>query len=126
MTEERKKTKNGEVFIDGEILIIKMFGQITAEQIAEIANAGIEMVKKSKDVKYNLIDISGVIRAPLSARQKASDYIGGVKKMAFVCSNPVARIIGSFFLRRYSFSMPVKMFSNTDEAKKWLTEGESG
>ena len=120
--EGKIRTKNGEVWVEGEILIIKMFGQVTAEEIEEMANAGIGMVKNHKEVKYNLVDISGVSMAPLSARQKAFDYVGNVKKMAFVCTNPVARIIGSFFLRRYSFSMPVKMFSSMDEAKKWLSE----
>jgi hypothetical protein len=120
---ERTKTANSEIWSEDDILVIRLFGELTAEEIGEIARKGIETVEKSKNIKYNLIDISGVKKAPLGAREAAfSSFDGPAKKMAFVCTNPVSRIIGSFFLRRYKMSIPVKMFSSTEEAKKWLRE----
>jgi hypothetical protein len=121
---EKKKTKNGEIWVDGEILMMKLSGEISAKEIKEIAELSLGMTKKSKRIKYNAIDISGVKKVPLSARDMAAVYTKGpAEKIAFICSNPVSRIIGSFFLRIYKLKFPNKLFSNIEDAKKWFKEG---
>ncbi len=122
---DRIKTTKGEAWVEGAILMMKLSGDITVQDIEEIANAGMELATKSKNVKYNLVDISGVRKVPLSARQSAFEKFGGpAKKLAFVCRNPVSRIIVSFFLRRYKVPMPIKVFSDSEEGKIWLVEND--
>ena len=120
---EKIRTKNSEIWVDGEILMMKISGEPTAKEIKEIAELGLDMVKKSKNIKYNAIDISGVKKVPLSARGMAFVYtVGPSEKIAFICSNPVSKIIGSFFLRLYKLKFPNKIFSDIEDAKKWFKE----
>jgi hypothetical protein len=122
---ERIRTENGEVWIEADILMMKLSGRIVAEEIEEIAKIGLELTKKFKNVKYTLVDISGVRSVPFGARKVASSHFSGpAEKLAFVCENPVARIIGSFFLRRYKIPIPTKLFSNIEDAGKWFKENE--
>jgi len=123
--EDRIKTKNGEAWVEGEILMMKMSGEVTAEEIEEMAKIGVDMANKFKKIKYNVVDISGVRKVPLNARKMAfQSFTGPAEKIALVCINPVARIIGSFFLKRYDFAKPIRMFSTVEEAKKWFREGK--
>lgn len=123
---EKIKLKNGEIWVEGDILMIKLSGEITAEEIEEVAKISLDLNEKFKNVKYNVVDISDVRKAPLNARETAFNYSGGemTEKQAFVCTNPVAKIIASFFIRRYKLPIPTKLFSNLEEAKKWFREGE--
>jgi hypothetical protein len=119
-----EKLKKYEVWVDGDILMMKLSGVIMPEDIEDIAKKGLALAKKS-GTKYNLIDISCVKSVPLSTRNAAaSSFSGPAKKIAFVCNNPVARIIGSFFLRRYKIAIPIKLFSSAEEARKWFREKE--
>lgn len=121
------KTKNSELWVGGDILMIKISGTVEAGEIEKIARIGTTLTKKFKNVKYNIIDISDVRKVPLGARKAAleSFNIRASEKIAFIYSNPVARIIGSFFLRRYKLPIPSKMFSTIEEAKKWFKRGKN-
>ncbi len=120
-TGEVLKTSKGELWTEGEILFIRLSGQVGALDIEEVAKAGKEITNKNSNIKYNIIDISDVKGAPFGARKAASEcFSGPAVKIAFVCKNPVARIIGSFFLRRYKIPIPTKIFSSEDDASRWL------
>lgn len=123
---EKIRTNNSESWVDGDILYINMHGEPTASDIEKVAKIGKRLCEEHKNVRYNLVDISGVKMVPLSARKMAFHYSSlRAKKMAFICTNPVARIIGSFFMRRYKLPLPTKMFSNIGAASNWLREKKS-
>ncbi len=120
---DRIKTRNGEVWVEGEILMITLSGEVTAQDIEKVAKVGLSLTKKHKGIKYNAVDISGVRSVPFSARSVASDYLRGpAEKIAFVCANPVARMIGSFFLRRYRITIPIRIVPTLEDARKWFRE----
>ncbi len=119
---EKVKLKNSEVWVDGDILMIKMSGEATYEEMDEITNASADLVKKFK-LKYILVD-SDVRKMSLSARKKNFTYVGAVtvEKIAFICANPVTRAIAMFLVRGYKLEIPVRLFSNAEDAKKWFSE----
>ncbi len=120
---DRIKTKNGEVWVEGEILMMKMSGEIEEDEMKEIARINMDMIKKFK-LKYVLV-VSDVTKTSFDARQMASNFnLDPIKKIAMICKNPVTRIIASFFMRKYALTIPTKLFSDTEEAKKWLREGK--
>jgi hypothetical protein len=119
------KTKNSEIWIEDGIIILKIFGEITAEEVEKIAMTGEDFTKKSGDnIKYVAIDISGVKNVPSGVTKAAFNYstMGAAEKDAFICANPVARIIGSFFLKMYKLPLPTRIFADMEEAKKWFKE----
>ncbi len=117
------KAKKGTLWVEGEILMMSLSGEVLPEDIEEIAKIGLDLAKKSKRIKYNIIDISGVRGVPISTRKAAiGNFSGPAKKIAFVCKNPVAKIIGSFFLRMYRIPIPARMFSSAEDAKRWFRE----
>jgi hypothetical protein len=122
---DKIKTKNSEIWIEDSIIILKIFGEITAEEVGKIAIAGDDLTKKLGDnIKYVAIDISEVKNVPSGVTKTAFSYstMGKAEKEAFICANPVARIIGSFFLKIYKLPLPTKIFSDIEEAKKWFEE----
>jgi hypothetical protein len=120
---ETIKTKNSEIWVEEDILIIRMSGELLEEEVEEIKNIGFGLVEKLK-LKYVIVD-SDVKQMPLKAREKAFDIYQGtsVEKIAFVSKNSVTRIIASFLIKRYAPSTPTKLFANSEEAKKWFRPG---
>ncbi len=41
---------------------------------------------------------------------------------ALIVSHPVSRIIGNFYMGINKTKMPVRMFTRTEDAKKWLKD----
>ena len=41
---------------------------------------------------------------------------------ALIVGNPVSRIMGNFYMGINKTKMPVRMFTRTDQARKWLKE----
>ncbi len=120
------KTNNSEIWIEGGIIMIRMWGELneksTKVQIKEIKN----LRKESGNIKYVIVDISDLKKVSLKARRIfASEYSGsGVRKIGVICKNPLSKTIASFFLGINKPAILIKLFEDVEEAKKWLREDE--
>ena len=118
---EKARTKNSEMWVEGDILMMRMSGNISDEEMEEIAKTDMELVRKFKP-KYVLVD-SDVMKISFGARRLASSIqLGPIRKIAMICKNPVTKIIASFFLKKYRLSTPVRIFSSAEDAKEWFRE----
>jgi hypothetical protein len=119
-----KKTmvKDTEIWPEENILMIKMSGELTSEELEEIVKVSADMIKKS-GLKYILV-VSDVVKMPLSARKAATKIYEdkSIKKMAFICDNPVTKAIATFLLGVYKLTVPTRIFDNAEEAKNWFRE----
>ncbi len=119
------KAGNGEVWVEGDILMVKMTGELTLEKLEEIAKTGISLAGKYK-FRYVLVD-SDVTKMHLSARKAVSAIVQvPVEKVALICGNPVTRAIATFIMRGFKLQIPTRILSNAEEARKWFREGENG
>jgi hypothetical protein len=121
------KIKNSEIWVEDDVLIVKVSDTISIEEVIEIVKIRLDLIEKFKNIRYGVLDISEIKNIDLKAREAVSsnsDRPGGpIKKSAFICANPLARIIASFFLKKYNPLLPNKIFSNIEDAKKWFKEG---
>ncbi|MEQ1569384.1 MAG: hypothetical protein ABMA64_27350 [Myxococcota bacterium] len=70
-----------------------------------------------------LVQLGGVRSVTREARQFfATDplNLSVASRVALVGSNPVARVIGNFFLGLNRSSLPVRLFGSTEDALTWL------
>ncbi|MCK4751763.1 MAG: hypothetical protein KAT15_32125 [Bacteroidales bacterium] len=65
---------------------------------------------------YNIKTVSKESRGIYSSKETAI-YLSAA---ALLVGNPVSRIIGKFYLGINKTCMPVKMFTNTEEATDWM------
>jgi len=119
---EKIKLKNAELWIEDDICIGKIWGEPDEELVKEFAKRAEELLKKIPGKKYSLIDISDVRKATLGARKATQNLPLVSEKIALVYKNPLAKVIGSFFLRIIKLKAPIKLFATIEEAKKWFKE----
>jgi hypothetical protein len=116
------RTQNSEIWTEGEILMARLSGVITADEIERMTKISREMAYKS-GAKYGIVDMSDVTDAPFGTRKAdPSSFTGPVKKAALVCSSHTSRIVSYFLLKRYEIPIPTKIFSDVGGAKKWFSE----
>ena len=114
------------MWIEEDILMIKLRGEIDEEEVKEINKRGIELLEKIPGkIIYYLVDISDVKKATAGARKATKNitFVPDVpEKIALVYNNPLTRVLGSMFLRIAQPKVPTKLFSAIEEAKKWFKE----
>lgn len=119
---DRARTANSEIWTEGDVLMVRVTGEVPVEEIERISKMGKDIAGKTR-INYSIIDITNVKDAPFGMRKAdPSVFDGPAKKTAFVCQNAASRIVGSFFLKRYEIPVPVRMFSDAECAKKWFSE----
>jgi hypothetical protein len=81
----------------------------------------------SGDVVYPiLVDMRKIRSISKEARDHFAmkDRKPGVVAIAMVVSSPLSRIIGNFFLGLNLPAVPTRMFSDRDQAERWLLSGK--
>ena len=122
---EKIVINNVEIWEEGDILIMKTEGEIKAQDMEEAVKTGSALIRKHK-IKH-ILSICDITKMPLDARKAAAkiyDSFSTVKKAAVVCTNPVTRAVIMFLMGVYKLPVPVKVFSNAEDAKKWFREKE--
>jgi hypothetical protein len=118
------KTEVGEFWIEDDIVFVKVLCRSLDENETkkniDILNGMFNKIPSGR--RLILAELVNLEKTSLSARKIISEV--KLDKMAIVVKNPVTRVLGSFFLRIYKSSMKGKLFSNVDDAKKWLKEKE--
>ncbi|XOB40515.1 MAG: hypothetical protein ACKKMR_00685 [Candidatus Nealsonbacteria bacterium] len=125
MKKESIKTRSSETWIEDNIMMIRMWGKIDKEEVERITEAGIKITKNLQR-RGIIVDISEIEKVSLEARRfvnESPEIAKHVrKKVALVYKNPMARIIGSFFLKLNKPSIEVELFPTVEKAKKWTEE----
>ncbi len=71
-----------------------------------------------------VVNITNIKRVSKESRDiYSSEEMGGlISAAALIVGNPVSRIMGNFYMGISKTKMPVRMFTRTYEAKKWLKD----
>ncbi|XOB42455.1 MAG: STAS/SEC14 domain-containing protein [Candidatus Nealsonbacteria bacterium] len=119
------KTKNSEVWVENKIIMIKVWGKLGKEDVKRIDEAGDEIRKNLNEFGI-IVDISRMTKSDSSVRTLMAEESYLVKKIkgkvALVYNNPVARVIGSFFLKINKPALKIKLFPTIEKAKEWIEE----
>jgi hypothetical protein len=123
--EESSFTNTYEKFwVEDEILIGEFFKGLTLDvDGAKICVKDRITFSKGKNYPF-LVDTRGLVHITKEAR----DYLGstdgseGVIASAILIGSPVTRIIGNFFMSINKPIIPVRLFNEREDAKKWLSQ----
>ena len=103
---------------------VKPLAEVTikeAEENSDVVNSFIDQTKK----RYPLLIDSRNIK---SMSKEARDYfsvqnrVTSINSFAVVIDSPLSRIIGNFFMGLNKPSVPAKLFTNEEEAIRWLKQ----
>jgi hypothetical protein len=122
--QEKIKTKIGDAWIEGDVVMVEIWGKIDEGSAREFMKEIIEWTRKGNFRECVIIDVSGLEKVALGARRV---FVLGykektLKRVALVCKNPLSRIIASFFLGVDRPQIPTKMFDSVEDAKKWCKQ----
>lgn len=124
MEKEKKhfiKTKCAELWIEDGIVIMR----ITVEKIdIDLGHELLEVTNRIEDKLKGkgvlLVDLGEVKNVTAEARRYFKDTASRSKKVAMVIRNLVQRVIASFMTGISKLKIPTKIFTNIENAKKWL------
>jgi hypothetical protein len=99
---------------------VKEFDLEMAKETTEIGN---EMISET-GVNLLLIDLGECKKISREARKYMENISENpaVRKIVFLVSNPVTRVLGSFFIGIQNPKVPTKMLGKKEDAIKWLKE----
>jgi hypothetical protein len=120
----KKKTSQGKAWLDKDGIIHQVYASGTDLRLED----SLEELKLYKTEYCNgvkrpiMVDITNVKTVSKEARDiyssnKTADILAAA---ALIIGNPVSRIMGNFFTGINKTGMPVRMFTNPGDAKKWL------
>jgi hypothetical protein len=121
-------TAHSEIWEEDGILSVRMLDEVSGEEIETLFEKGNEFSITKGGLPKLLINISGIKNFPKAAMSSAfknfnSSYFSAPnEKVALVCEDQVSRILASFFLKIYRPKIGIRIFTDTDSAKKWLEE----
>jgi len=118
-------TKKCQVFIDDLGILIQSYNENTEltekDALEEIKLYGKIIPKKKRPILIDIGNIRTVERNAKSvyASEEAAEFLSAT---ALIISNPVSRIMGNFYMGINKTKMPVRMFTSTGDARKWLKD----
>ncbi len=114
------KTDYVHIWLEGNILMAIYADKLIDEVIArEIVRERIEVFGNNN--RFIMAEIRGV-----SFTKEARDYLGskeacvGGKKLAIIATSPITVTLGNLYLKISKPPVVTRIFSNKEEAKKWL------
>jgi hypothetical protein len=126
MQHNKQKTSQGEVWMDEDGILYQDYAPGTElthkDSLKEL------MVYRTyfcKEVKRPIVvDITNIKRVSKESRDiYSSEEMGGlISAAALIVGNPVSRIMGNFYMGINKTKMPVRMFTRTGDARKWLKD----
>lgn len=124
MEKEKKdfiESKSCEFWIEDDIVITRIkVEEGDIDDARESVEVGNRVLGKLKGKKLVLIYGEKARKISAEARRYLKDASGPAEKLAIVVRNPVQRVIASFFMGINKPSPPTKIFTNIEDAKKWL------
>lgn len=125
--ENKIETKTIKAWIQDEIIMLKIL--IKGEYPIESFKKDIELLhdfieKATLKKRLLFVDPGQGSSLPLEQRKLlAIETPKFTDKLAILARNPIVSVIASFFLRLNKLPIPVNIFSNKDNAIKWLKKG---
>jgi len=126
MKELKEETSTQKIYWDSENEIVwgKIIADIkTEEQAKQIIDAH-ERVRNNMNIKKTrvIIDMTELTNISKDARNYlANERTASIQRaVALLTGKPISRIIGNFFLGLDKPITPTKLFTNSEEAIKWL------
>jgi hypothetical protein len=126
MVKNERKTSQGEAWMDEEGILYQAYTK-GAELKLEDSLGELEIYRTffcKQEKRPIVVDIRKVKTVSKESRDiYSSKDIGAIiSAAALLVSNPVSKILGNFYMGINKTKMPVKMFTRTNEAKKWLRD----
>lgn len=103
--------------------------------VAKWKNTFVDLTVAQRAVKYRLectdytsFPLLSNIKLVKNSTKEARDFLAseigceGIIAAAVLIGSPIGSMIGNFFIRISKPLRPTKMFSNEEEAKKWLAQ----
>ena len=126
MEELKEETSTQKLYWDSENEIVRciLFADLTTEELAMENVDAQERIRDSlnKEKTRVLIDITKVTEIAKEARDYfANERTSSIQRAtALLINSPVSRIIGNFFMGLNKPISPTKLFTDPQEAIKWL------
>lgn len=126
MEQNKHKTSQGEVWMDTDGILHQAYPPGT-EINMEDSLQELEIYKThycKEKMRPIIVDISNVKKVSKESRDiYSSEEMGNIlTAAALIVNNPVSRILGNFYMGISKTKMPIRIFSRSDEAKKWLVD----
>ena len=126
MEELKEETSTQKIYWDSENEIVRgeLFADITTEKLAKENIDAQERIRNSmnKEKTRVIIDMSAVFEISKEARDYfANEKTASIQRAtALLIGSAVSRIIGNFFLGLNKPITPTRLFTDPEEAIKWL------
>ena len=126
MEELKEETSTQKIFWDSENEIVwgELFADITTEKLAKENIDAQERIRNSmnKEKTRVIIDMCAVFEISKEARDYfANERTASIQRAtALLIGSAVSRIIGNFFLGLNKPITPTRLFTDPEEAIKWL------
>jgi hypothetical protein len=126
MEDNKQKTSQGEVWMDEDRILYQVYPTGTEirfeDSLNELEIYQTRFCKKGK--RPIVVDITNIKSVSKESRDiYASEEMGEtISAAALIVGNPVSRIMGNFYIGINKTKIPVRMFTTTGEAIKWLKE----
>jgi len=118
------KMKAGKLWVeDGVIHACVGVKEFDLEMAKETTAIGTKTINET-GADLLLIDLGGCKKISKEARKHMESISENpaVRKIVFLVSNPVTRVLGSFFIGIQNPKVSTKMFGKKEDAIKWLKE----
>ena len=116
--------KAGKLWVeDGVIHACVAAKEFDTEMAKETTAVGLKLINET-GANLLLIDLGECKKISREARKHMESVSENpaVRKIVFLVSNPVTRVLGSFFIGIQNPKVPTKMFGKKEDAIKWLKE----
>ncbi|KPL15106.1 MAG: hypothetical protein AMS26_08510 [Bacteroides sp. SM23_62] len=126
MQHNKQKTSQGEVWMDKDGILYQDYAPGTELKHEDsLKEVRVYRTYFCKEVKRSIVvDITNIKRVSKESRDiYSSEEMGGlISAAALIVGNPVSRIMGNFYMGINKTKMPVRMFTSTGDARKWLKD----
>ena len=126
MEQNRQKTTQGEVWLDKDGILHQEYAK-GAELKLQDSRAELKLYQTRfchEGKRPIVVDLTGIKTVSKESREiYSSEEMGNIlSAAALIVGNPVSRIMGNFYMGINRTRMPVRMFTRTTDARKWLKE----
>ena len=126
MEHNKIKTSQGEVWSDKDGILYQVYSPGAELELEDsLGELRVYKTEYCKEIKRPIVvDITNVKTVSKKARDiySSDETANTLSAAALIVGNPVSRIMGNFYMGINKTIMPVRMFTSTREAKKWLKD----
>ena len=126
MKQNKRKTSQGEVWMDEEGFLYQDYPPGTELELEDSLNE-LKVYQEAyckEEKRPIVVYLTNIKKVSKESRDiYSSEDIGSlISAAALIVGNPVSRIMGNFYIGINMTKMPVRMFTSTENAIKWLRD----